>query len=299
VTRAVVFAYNEVGVRCLSVLLAHGVDVALVVTHEDSATENVFFSSVETLAAEHQIPTIKPASPNDESLLDRIQSLAPDFIFSFYYRHLISPQVLSLATRGALNMHGSLLPKYRGRAPTNWAVLHGESETGATLHYMVEKPDAGDIVDQMAVPILPNDSAHDVFTKVTVAAEIVLHRSLPFLIAGTAKRTALVPIPGQYFSGRKPEDGRIDCAAGTKAVHDLVRAVAPPYPGAFIDTAAGRFFVYKTRIAANRSALRNHSTLAREGDQLILSLADGGALTILTSQIENRSAFDALLPITL
>lgn len=298
-TRAVVFAYNEVGVRCLSVLLAQGVEVALVVTHEDSATENVFFSSVTKLAAEHEISTITPLSPNDGSVVNQIQSIAPDFIFSFYYRHMISPQILALATRGALNMHGSLLPKYRGRAPTNWAVLRGETETGATLHYMLEKPDAGDIVDQMAVPILPNDSAHDVFTKVTVAAEIVLNRSLPKLIAGNAPRVPFVPISGHYFSGRKPEDGRIDGAAGTQTVHNLVRAVAPPYPGAFIETKAGTFFIFRTRIETNRSPARERSTLARVGNSLALSLADGGTLTILSSQIENRAAFDALLPITL
>jgi methionyl-tRNA formyltransferase len=299
VTKAVVFAYNEVGVRCLSVLLAQGVEVSLVVTHEDSTTENVFFSSVSKLATEHGISVITPTTPNEDAVINLIQSIAPDFIFSFYYRNMISPRILSLASRGALNMHGSLLPKYRGRAPTNWAVLRGETETGATLHYMVEKPDAGDIVDQMAVPILPNDNAHDVFTKVTVAAEIVLHRTLPKLIAGNAPRVPLIPIPGQYFSGRKPEDGRIDCASGTQAIHNLVRAVAPPYPGAFIPTQAGSFYVFKTRIESIKSQPRAHSTLARVGDTLTLSLADGGTLTILSSQIENRLAFDALLPITL
>ena len=76
------------------------------------------------------------------------RALAPDFLFSFYYRQMLKPALLALPRRGALNMHGSLLPNYRGRAPVNWAVLHGERETGATLHYMVEKPDAGDIVAQ-------------------------------------------------------------------------------------------------------------------------------------------------------
>jgi len=85
-------------------------------------------------------------------------------------------------------MHGSLLPKFRGRAPVNWAILKGERETGATLHYMLERADAGDIVDQLAVPILQDDDAREVFAKVTVAAETILARSLPALIAGTAPR---------------------------------------------------------------------------------------------------------------
>ena len=139
------------------------------------------------------------------------RSCSPDFIFSFYYRSLLKAPILDAARRGALNMHGSLLPKYRGRAPVNWAILRGESETGATLHYMVDRADAGDIVDQLAVPILGDDDAREVFAKVTAAAEIVLARSLPRAARRHARRALPQPIePGQYFGRRRPEDGRID-----------------------------------------------------------------------------------------
>src|SRR5262249_5467118 len=157
----------------------------------------------------------------------------PDFLFSFYYRHMLKPALLSAARRGALNMHGSLLPKYRGRVPVNWAVIKGETETGATLHYMTEKPDAGDIVDQQAVTILADDTAVDVFNKVTAAAATVLDRSLPALVAGTAVRHPQNLSVGSYYGGRRPEDGRIDWTQSASAVHNLVRGVAPPYPGAF------------------------------------------------------------------
>jgi len=179
--RAVVFAYHDVGVRCLSVLLAAGVEVALVVTHRDNPEENIWFGSVERLAREHGLEVATPGTPDDE-LLSRVEALAPDFLFSFYYRHMLPPAFLAAARRGAFNVHGSLLPRYRGRVPVNWAILRGERETGATLHEMVGKPDAGRIVDQMAVPILPDDMALEVFRKVTVAAEVVLHRSLPRLL---------------------------------------------------------------------------------------------------------------------
>src|SRR6185295_19794992 len=130
------------------------------------------------------IPVAKPDDPNTSDFVARIAARAPDFIFSFYFRSMLNPAVLALPRNGALNMHGSLLPKYRGRVPVNWAVIRGERETGATLHYMTEKADAGDIVDQQAVPILPNDTAFEVFNKVTVAAEIVLCRCLPALLSG-------------------------------------------------------------------------------------------------------------------
>jgi methionyl-tRNA formyltransferase len=149
---------------------------------------------------------------------------------------------------GALNMHGSLLPKYRGRAPVHWAIIHGETVTGASLHYMVEKPDAGALVDQQSVPILENDTALDVSLKVAAAAQEVLRRSLPQLIAGTAPARALDLSQGSYFGRRRPEDGRIDWRQGARIVHDLVRAVAPPFPTAFTEVNGCRLQVFETRM---------------------------------------------------
>jgi len=231
-SRAIVFAYHNVGYRCLSVLLAHGVDVALVVTHRDNPNENIWFESVQTLAELHGIPVITPDNPNTPEVVEQIRVLHPDFFFSFYYREMLKPALLAIPAHGALNMHGSLLPKYRGRVPVNWAIIHGETETGATLHYMTDKPDNGDIVAQQAVPILPDDTAHEVFQKVTVAAEMALNESLPALLTGTAPRIPQDLAKGGYFGGRKPEDGIIDWAQSAAQIHNLVRAVAPPYPGA-------------------------------------------------------------------
>ncbi|RKP52390.1 formyltransferase [Trinickia fusca] len=247
--RAVVFAYHNVGVRCLQVLLARGVDVALVVTHEDNPNENIWFGSVASVAAEHGIEVIRPADPAGAELSEAVRRARPDFIFSFYYRHMLPVEVLGLAPRGAYNMHGSLLPKYRGRVPTNWAVLHGETETGATLHEMAVKPDAGAIVAQTSVPILPDDTAQQVFDKVTVACEQTLWRVLPALIAGEAPHLPNDLASGSYFGGRKPEDGRIDWSQPAERVYNLIRAVAPPYPGAFTDIGTARFVVARARLA--------------------------------------------------
>ncbi len=229
---AVVLAYHDVGCRCLSVLLAHGVRIPLVVTHRDAPGENLWFGRVADLAALHGLTTVYAEDFDDAALAARIAAEAPDFLFSFYFRRMLPAAVLAIPRVAALNMHGSLLPAFRGRVPVNWAVIRGARETGSTLHHMVAKPDAGDIVDQAAVPILPDDLAVDVFRKVSVAAEIVLDRSVPKLIAGTAARIPMDLSQGGYFGGRKPEDGRIDWTLPARAVHDLVRGVAPPYPGA-------------------------------------------------------------------
>ena len=233
--RAVVFAYSNVGDRCLRVLHAAGVEIALVATHRDHPAEKIWFERVADTATELGLPVMYADDPADPVLAAFVARARPDVIFSFYYRSMIPMAVLSLAARGAFNMHGSLLPHYRGRAPTNWAVLRGETETGATLHEMVTKPDAGAIVDRCAVPILPDDTARQVFDKVTVAAELVLWRSLPAIIAGSYQTLPNDLGAGSYFSARSPEDGRIDWNQPAAQVYNLIRAVAPPYPGAFTE----------------------------------------------------------------
>jgi methionyl-tRNA formyltransferase len=284
--RAVVFAYHNVGVRCLSVLLAHGVQIPLVVTHEDNPSENIWFDSVEQLAALHGVPVEKPLDANEPALVERIAGLAPDFLFSFYYRALLKQPLLQLPQRGALNMHGSLLPRYRGRVPVNWAVINGERESGATLHYMVEKPDAGDIVAQQAIPILPDDTALDVFNKVTVAAEMALDRALPALLAGTAPRIAQDLARGSYFSGRKPEDGRIDWRHAAARIHNLVRGVAPPYPGAFCDIAGKRVRILRTMLADSSPRSAGFPALYCEEGHCYAECGDGAALRILSMEVD-------------
>jgi methionyl-tRNA formyltransferase len=290
--RAVVFAYHNVGCRCLSVLLAHGMDVALVVTHDDSPTEAIWFDSVERLAGLHDLPVAKPADPNAEPFVARVRAVAPDFLFSFYYRQMLSPALLAIPTRGALNMHGSLLPKYRGRVPVNWAVLHGERETGATLHYMVDKPDAGDIVAQQAVPILPEDMAFEVFGKVTVAAEMALDRTLPALLAGTAPRTPQDLSRGSYFSGRRPEDGRIDWNQPAAAIHNLVRAVSPPYPGAFALVQGRMVRLRRTLLQPGRHGRFGRPALYCESGRCYVECSDGAVLRVLSLEVDGTMLSD-------
>ena len=232
---AVVFAYHDVGVNCLKALLNAGIQVDLVVTHEDDPNENVWFASVAKLCTEKNIPYITPSASELNDLTPQLQALSPDYIFSFYYRHMIPAQILACAKIAALNMHGSLLPKYRGRAPVNWAILHGETETGATLHVMEVKPDAGDIVGQAKVSIGPDETATDVFGKVSGAAVAVINQVLPELLQGKVPRKPNELQKGSYFGGRKPADGQIHWNQSAQQVHNLVRAVAPPYPGAFTE----------------------------------------------------------------
>ncbi len=210
---------------------------------------------------------------------------------------MLQPSLLWSPGRGAYNMHGSLLPKYRGRAPVNWAVIKGETETGATLHVMAEKPDAGAIVNQTAVPILPNDTAREVFDKVVVAAEITLSRCLPALLDERATLTPQDLSQGAYFGGRKAEDGRIDWALPAPDIHNLVRGVTRPYPGAFSDTAQGRLVLWRTLLLG--AGYFGVPTLILQDKQIVARCADGGGLRILDAELNGQPLISAMLPVAL
>jgi methionyl-tRNA formyltransferase len=282
VTRAVVFAYSEVGVRCVRELLAQGIEIAILFTHADDPGERQWFGSVRELGEDQGLRVETPDDPNTPYWVSEGRRAAPDFLFSFYYRYLLNTAWLEVARRGALNMHGSLLPKYRGRAPVHWAIIRGESATGASLHYMLVKPDAGALVDQEAVPILENDTALDVSLKVAAAAQTVLHRSLAPLVAGRAPAVPLDLSQGSYFGRRRPEDGRIDWRQGARAVHNLVRAVAPPFPGAFTEVNGCRLALLATRVDDQpvRHAARAPCLYAADG-AWYADCVDGRRLKIL------------------
>ena len=286
-TRAVVFAYSEVGVRCVRELLAQGVEIPLLFTHADDPGEKQWFGSVRQVAEAHDLRVETPINPNTPEWLAAGVAAHPDFLFSFYYRYMLDKAWLGIPRRGALNMHGSLLPKYRGRAPVHWAILNGETMTGASLHYMVEKPDAGALVDQQSVLILENDTALDVSLKVAEAAAQVLRRSLPALVAGTAEPRPLDLSKGSYFGRRHPEDGRIDWRRAARAVHDLVRAVAPPFPGAFTDLGSQRLVFAGSNWCGEACAYPQLAPcLYVEDGRLYLDCSDGLRLKIAALSVD-------------
>ena len=242
--RAVVCAYGEVGHACLDTLLELGADVALVVTHEDSPGEKIWFSSVRERATAGGVPVLVPKDVNAASVADAIGRAQPEYLFSFYFRQMMGPAVLSAPTIAALNLHGSLLPRYRGRAPVNWALLYGEVETGVTLHHMDEKPDHGDIVGQHAVGISRDDTALTLTRKLARAGTELLRDVYPALASGAPPRRPQDHAASTYFGGRRPEDGRIDWTRSAEEIRNLVRAVTDPWPGAFSSWAGRTLFVW-------------------------------------------------------
>jgi UDP-4-amino-4-deoxy-L-arabinose formyltransferase/UDP-glucuronic acid dehydrogenase (UDP-4-keto-hexauronic acid decarboxylating) len=230
--KVVVLAYHNIGCVGINALLRNGFEIAAVFTHKDDQNENVWFDSVAELAASKNIPVFAPENINHPLWVRKIEEYKPDVIFSFYYRNIIKKSILDIPQRGCLNLHGSLLPKYRGRCPINWVLVNGEKETGVTLHYMTPKPDDGDIVCRRKIAITDDDTAWSLHEKAAQAASIMLDEVLPQIKDGTAAREPQDHSKATYYGGRRPEDGEIDCTADAGQIRNLVRAVTQPYPGA-------------------------------------------------------------------
>ncbi|MDO9515210.1 MAG: formyltransferase [Syntrophales bacterium] len=237
--KAVAFAYHDMGIAGLEALKGEGFDIRAVISHDDDPEENCWFGSVVEWARENGVPAYCPPDVNAPEWIQKIRALSPDVIFSFYYRNLLGGALLAIPPAGAYNLHGSLLPAYRGRCPVNWVLVNGETKTGVTLHHMVEAADAGDIVGQVEIPIGADDTALTLYEKLCVGAKELLEGLLPLIKEGTTPRIPQDLKAGSYFGGRRPEDGRIDWHWPTSRIYNLIRAVTDPYPGAFTTLPGG------------------------------------------------------------
>ncbi|HEV7515785.1 MAG TPA: formyltransferase family protein [Thermoanaerobaculia bacterium] len=238
--RVLFFGYSQAGYRTVELLAerrSQGDEVVGVVTHRDDPAENRWYHTPAEAALAHSLPLFYDEELGKDGIVDLAAQLAPDLVLSVFYRHLLPDPVLASARLAALNLHPSLLPAYRGRAPLNWVLVNGESETGVTLHHMVRRADAGDIVAQRAIPIAPRDTALTLYHKIEAAGVELLREALPRVASGTAPRLPQDESRASKVGRRRPEDGRIDWSWPAARVDALVRAVAPPWPGAFFDLA--------------------------------------------------------------
>ena len=279
--KTVVFAYHDMGCLGIEALLSAGYEISAIFTHTDNPGEKAFYGSVARLAAERGIPVYAPANVSHPLWVERIAQLSPDVIFSFYYRHLICDEILQLAPRGAFNLHGSLLPKYRGRAPLNWVLVNGETETGVTLHRMVKRADAGAIVAQLRVAIAPDDIAITLHHKLCHAARQLLEQTLPAIKHGNILEIAQRENEATCFGRRTPDDSFLEWHKPASVLHNMVRAVADPWPGAFSYVGNQKFTVWSSRVHPHASKALPGSVISVA--PLLIACGDG-ALEIVTGQ---------------
>jgi methionyl-tRNA formyltransferase len=282
--KAAVFAYHEIGYVCLEEVLATGMEVSCLFTHKDDLREQIWFRRPVELALEEAIPVYDPEILRDSKWTELLKRISPDYIFSFYYRYMIPQEILDTARVAALNLHGSLLPKFRGRCPVNWVLIEGEKRSGVTLHVMEAKPDAGDIVAQREVEITFDDTAHSLFLKLAAAARLLMRELLPELLSGRFPR---VPQAGasSYYGGRRPEDGLIDWGNDVVAVYNMIRAVTHPYPGAFTFIDGKKLFIWRAEALDVAHAAPGGTVISTNP---LLVAADRGALRLISVQLDGE-----------
>lgn len=286
--KTIVFAYHDIGCSGIKSLLKNKVDIAAVFTHVDNPDENIWFGSVADLCAENNIPVYAPEDANHPIWEEKIKALAPDIIFSFYYRSLLGENILNIPAQGCLNLHGSKLPAYRGRVPINWAIINGETQTGITLHYMTKKPDAGDIVAQADIDILASDTAHTLHRKAAQALPALMDEVLPLIKENRHQRKAQDPALSSYFGKRTPRDGEINWDTAPDVIRNLVRGVTKPYPGAFSFVGTRKIIFWDVSVSTVNHDMADHD--AAPGTILSLSpfeiAASQGAIRVNAGQLE-------------
>jgi methionyl-tRNA formyltransferase len=291
IIKIVVLGYHNIGCRCLEYLIGEKENVVAVFTHNDNSDENLFFDSMAEVAGTSGILCYTPDNINRPEWVLLIKELDPDIIFSFYYRNMISSEILSIPRLGAINLHGSLLPKYRGRCPVNWVLVNGEEETGLTLHYMVDKPDAGDIIARGKIPILFTDTAYTLQKKMEKEAVLVLGRVWELIKEERNERIPQDLSVGSYYGGRKPDDGKIDWNQGSLEIYNLVRAVTHPWPGAFCFFRNQKMFIWECEpVYIKKNAAPGE--IVSFDQQGILVATEDGALLLKRCQSEGNEELD-------
>lgn len=284
--KTVVAAYQNVGCEGLAALIRNGFEIQAVFTYPDAPDEAIWFSSVAELAAEHNIPVYTPDDINHPLWVDRIRGMQPDFLFSFYYRHMIKQPILDIPKRGSFNFHGSLLPKYRGRAPINWALLKGEKETGGTLHVMNAKADAGDIIAQYRFPITDDDTAITLHRKLVQGLGPMLDEQLPLIRDSKFKAAPQQEAEATTFGRRRPADGLIDWSQSNVEVRNLIRAVTHPFPGAFTYSRQAKLSIWKAKLSDVNTADKSPGTVISTNPLIVA--CGKGALELVSAQKDNQ-----------
>ena len=274
--KAVVFAYHNIGIVGLEALVRGRFDIQAIFSHLDDPGENIWFGSVAEWGKKNRISVFCPENVNTPEWIETIRKISPEVIFSFYYRNLLGRDILMIPSMGSFNLHGSMLPAYRGRCPVNWVLVNGERRTGVTLHYIIEAPDAGEIVGQKEILIEFEDTAYTLYQKLCVKTNELLEEVLPLIKKGIAPRVAQNLKQGSYYGGRRPEHGKIDWRWPVMRIYNLVRAVTEPYPGAFTHLSQGeKLFIWWVLPEEDSVSNRPVGTLEFEKDSVYVRASDG------------------------
>jgi methionyl-tRNA formyltransferase len=285
-----VCAYSQVGTRCLEALLECGAHVAALFTHQDNPSENLWFRTPDRVAQAAGIPIIRHSLRSREGI-EEFRRLSPHMLLSFYYRDMIPGELFKDLPWGAFNLHGSLLPRYRGRVSVHWAIIMGESRTGATLHVMTPRPDDGPIVDQEEIPIHFHDTSKDVMERLAEGAYRLVKRALPSLENRSFQAKEQDHSKATYFSGRSPKDGIIRWEEeDSLGAYHMVRALTDPYPGAFSFTPGGeKLMIWRAYPVPEKASPKcPPGTVTEDPEGYLLIRCAFGALRVIEAELSGH-----------
>jgi len=248
--RVALFGYHNAGVKCLAHLLECGAQVLFVVTHGPYPRERVWYDSVKTFAEEHSLRCYEMEKLSRDEVAELMRDARPDVLFSIAFRRLILGDILGIPPKGSINMHDSLLPRYRGFTPSTWTIINGEKETGVTMHYMEAEADRGDIISQLRVRIDPHDTGHSLQIKLAAASLELFRFNLPLIVNDLVRPEPQDESQATYYGrrGRSELDDLIAWEWPAQKIYDLVRAITYPVAGAFAYYKGMKLFVWRCEI---------------------------------------------------
>jgi methionyl-tRNA formyltransferase len=264
----------------LHAILRSDVELAAIVTPPQARAAALSgFVDLESVAVEHRVPLVRTADANDPATVDLLTRLAPDLLIAVGWTRLLGDRLLALPRRGCLGFHASLLPRHRGRAPVNWAILRGETKTGNTMLMLAPGADTGDIVDQSPVTIGPEDTCATVYARVAEAGAQMLVDHLPAVLNGTAPRRRQVDDDADLLPRRTAAMGITDWSRSAREIHDWIRALTSPYPGAFSVLSGQVVRLWRTVLPGPAEpAAPPGVVVGVEGDAVRVGTGDGSVL---------------------
>lgn len=293
--RIVFMGSAELACPCLDRLLASAEDpVVGVVTQPDRPQGRSLKTApcpVRAHLGRRGIPVLTPEQVNSPESIQALQALAPDLIVVVAYGQLLKPDILNLPPRGCVNVHASLLPKYRGAAPIQWAIANGETRTGVTTMLLDQGMDTGDILDRAEEPIREDDTAGTLHDRLARLGADLLGRTVAAIRSGAVRRTPQDPVAASYAPKLKKEDGRLDWTRPALELHNHVRGFNP-WPGCYVEfpqLKPSRVKVLKSRVVAAGGQAQPGEILAGQGDGPLIQ-AGAQALRLLELQPEGRKA---------
>ena len=285
--RVVVFGYGELGISAVETLQNLGAQISAMVVPSNRTGPNV--ETCISYAQEHQIPLLyQPPRKAIDPFLVELSKIEPEFILVWSYTMILPESVIRIPSGDAINVHGGLLPQYRGGHVMQWAIINGEKETGVTLHYMDQGIDTGPIIAQGRFPISHSDDAVSVQDNLKNTGVELLRTWWPKISCGTAPRITQEESTAHYYPLRTVEDGKINWNHSCGNIHNLVRALVAPWPGAFTFCDDKKIIVRKTSTTPH--LVNQTPGLIKSVNQQGATVATGqGDVIIQTIEIDGQS----------